>query len=86
LKEDHARRAKVQCFLCSFAGMRANNMTRHYIEVHDYDQTLINKSTPDEEFPDGTLCPECGEHFVNRHAQIHHLIKVMIVPFFSLSS
>ncbi len=50
-------------------------MARHYVEVHGYDKEVADRSEPDPEYPDGALCPVCGEHFVNRHQQMKHLLQ-----------
>ncbi len=74
-RADHARRARVQCLLCTYAATKTSNLPRHYAEVHDYDKEKAEKADPEPDNPDGALCPECGEHFANRHQQIKHLIK-----------
>ena len=33
-RADLAARAKIQCFLCSFAGVKISNMARHYSDRH----------------------------------------------------
>ncbi|TRY75606.1 hypothetical protein TCAL_12570, partial [Tigriopus californicus] len=75
-KEDFKLRARVQCFLCQYSASKMSNLPRHYAEMHDYDKTLAEKNGTDPDHPDGALCPECGEHFNNRHSQIRHLLKV----------
>ena len=74
-KKDQEKRAKIQCFLCSYAGTKVSNMPRHYEDKHDYDRDLAEKGDVDKDNPDGALCPVCGEHFVNKHVQIRHLLK-----------
>ena len=51
-------------------------MRRHYENKHDYDGDRAESADADPGYPDGALCPECGEHFANRHGQIRHLLKV----------
>ena len=51
-------------------------MVRHYIDVHGYDAAFADAPEQDDEMPDGCLCTECGEIFVNRHGLIRHIIKV----------
>lgn len=75
-KEDFRLRARVQCFLCQYSASKMSNLPRHYAEMHDYDKNLAEKNDIDPDHPDGALCPECGEHFNNRHSQIRHLLKV----------
>ena len=41
-----------------------------------YDKSLAESSAPDSAYPDGCLCPACGECFHNNHAQMQHLLKV----------
>ncbi len=73
-RADFEKRAKIQCFLCAYAGVKVSNMRRHYENRHDYDASKADaKEAPEQ--PDGALCPECGAHFVNSHAQIRHLLK-----------
>lgn len=82
-RADHARRARVQCLLCPYAGTRASNMPRHYEEVHGYDRSAAVAGGEEAgggdgavaADPDGALCPECGEHFASRHGQIRHLLR-----------
>ncbi|QQP55692.1 Uncharacterized protein FKW44_000121, partial [Caligus rogercresseyi] len=75
-KSDYAKRAKVQCYLCSYAGSKRSNMPRHYADVHAYDKDHTAPTQSNEDDPDGALCPECGEHFRNRHSLISHLLKI----------
>ena len=82
-KEDYANRSKIQCFLCNYAGAKASHLKRHYTEVHGYNvhqdaSNDIHKPDPDD--PDGALCPECGEHFVNKVTLILHLLKEHSCP------
>ena len=72
-------RAKIQCLMCSFAGVKTSNMVRHYKDVHGYDASIADKSL-DDEMPDGCLCTECGEIFINRHGLMRHLIKAHSKP------
>ena len=80
-KEDYANRSKIQCFICDYAGSKASHLKRHYTEVHGYDlnKESVNDS-PDPDDPDGALCPECGEHFINKHTLIRHLLKEHSCP------
>ncbi len=75
-RADLAKRAKVQCLLCPYAATRAGNMARHFVEVHSFDKDSGERADPDPDYPDGCLCPECGEHFVNRHQLMAHVLKV----------
>ncbi|CAB4055037.1 KRAB [Lepeophtheirus salmonis] len=69
--------AKVQCYLCSYSGSKRSNMPRHYTDVHGYDKDHEKKNiSQSKDDPDGALCPECGEHFRNRHSLITHLLKI----------
>ena len=82
-KEDYANRSKIQCFLCNYAGTKASHLKRHYSEVHGYNvhhnaSNDIHKPDPDD--PDGALCPECGEHFINKVTLILHLLKEHSCP------
>ena len=80
-KEDYDNRSKIQCFLCDYAGSKASHLKRHYTEVHGYDMTdTSNDNIPDPDDPDGALCPECGEHFVNKLTLIRHLLKEHSCP------
>ncbi len=79
-RADLALRAKIQCLMCSFAGVRGSNMTRHYVDVHGYDSTRAGNALADEDMPDGALCTECGEIFNNKHALVKHLLKLHCRP------
>ncbi len=74
-RADLSKRARVQCLLCSYAATRISNLARHYLEVHGYDKAAAEGQEPDPENPDGALCTQCGEHFVNRHQQIKHMLQ-----------
>ena len=51
-------------------------MVRHYVDVHGYDASIADaKNLQDDDMPDGCLCTECGEIFINRHGLMRHLIK-----------
>ena len=39
---------------------------RHYVDVHGYDASIADAPDADDEMPDGALCTECGEIFINR--------------------
>ena len=65
-KSDLAVRAKIQCLMCSFAGVKTSNMARHYVDVHGYDASIADAPDADDEMPDGALCTECGEIYINR--------------------
>ena len=52
--------------MCSFAGVKTSNMARHYVDVHGYDASIAHAPDADDEMPDGALCTECGEIFINR--------------------
>jgi hypothetical protein len=42
----------LQCFLCSFSGVKISNMHRHYALMHGYDKSLAdNHSKSDPEHP-----------------------------------
>lgn len=41
-KADLAVRAKIQCLMCSFAGVKTSNMKRHYVDVHGYDASIAD--------------------------------------------
>ena len=80
-KEDYANRSKIQCFICDYAGSKASHLKRHYTEVHGYDLSKESENdSPDPDDPDGALCPECGEHFVNKITLIRHLLKEHSCP------
>ena len=80
-KEDYDNRSKIQCFICDYAGSKASHLKRHYTDVHGYDiNKASNDNTPDPDDPDGALCPECGEHFVNKLTLIRHLLKEHSCP------
>ena len=71
-KADLATRAKIQCLMCSFAGVKSSNMVRHYVDVHGYDATIADAPDADDDMPDGALCIECGEvNFCHYHSVIH---------------
>ena len=53
---------------------------RHYVDVHGYDATIADAPDADDEMPDGALCTECGEIFINRHGLMRHLIKAHSKP------
>ena len=55
-KADLAVRAKIQCLMCSFAGVKTSNMARHYVDVHGYDASIAHAPDADDEMPDGALC------------------------------
>ena len=79
-KADLASRAKIQCLMCSFAGVKTSNMARHYVDVHGYDASIADAPDADDEMPDGALCVECGQIFINRHGLMRHLIKTHSKP------
>ena len=55
-------------------------MGRHYVDVHGYDASIADAPDADDEMPDGALCTECGEIFINRHGLMRHLIKAHSKP------
>ena len=79
-KADLATRAKIQCLMCSFAGVKSSNMVRHYVDVHGYDATIADAPDADDDMPDGALCIECGEIFTNLHGLMRHFIKAHSKP------
>ena len=56
--------------------LQISNMRRHYENKHDYEVDKCETKDIDPGYPDGALCPECGEHFINRHSLIRHLLKI----------
>ena len=49
--------------------------------MHGYDINNASEDNhPDPDDPDGALCPECGQHFVNKLTLIRHLLKEHSCP------
>ena len=49
-------------------------MRRHYENKHDYDVLKCDAHDVDPGYPDGVLCPECGEHFQSQNILIQHIL------------
>ena len=49
-------------------------MRRHYENKHDYEAHKCETQDLDPGYPDGVLCPECGEHFHSQNILIQHIL------------